>query len=261
MEPLVVKISGNVVDDAAALADVIAWVGQQRDAGIPVVVVHGGGRQLNDFSARMGIESVVIEGRRVTDRDTLELVQAVLGGLVNKSIVASFRAAGLSAVGITGVDGVLTTSHKRAPIRIQNEMVDFGYVGEIDTVDTHLVGQLLSGGYIPVVGCLTWSSADGVLNINADTFSNKLAAALHSPCMYAVMDVEAVLDRDRLPLASINHHDFHHGVQDGWIAAGMIPKLTNAFKAVEAGVGKVVLTNARGLLGGKGTVVAEGHGT
>lgn len=255
MEPLLVKISGNVVDDIDALGNVIAWVRDQQSSGVPVVVVHGGGRQLNEFSARMGIETVMIEGRRVTDHETLELVVAVLGGLVNKSIVASFRAAGLSAVGITGVDGNLTTSHKRPPIRVQNEMVDFGYVGEIDTVDISLVGQLLSGGFIPVVGCLTWSPADGVLNINADTFSNKLASALHASCMYAVMDVEAVLDRDKQPLASINHHDFHHGVQDGWIAAGMIPKLTNAFKAVESGVAKVILTNAKGLLAGKGTLV------
>lgn len=255
MEPLLVKISGNVVDDIDALGNVIAWVRDQQSSGVPVVVVHGGGRQLNEFSARMGIETVMIEGRRVTDHETLELVVAVLGGLVNKSIVASFRAARLSAVGITGVDGNLTTSHKRPPIRVQNEMVDFGYVGEIDTVDISLVGQLLSGGFIPVVGCLTWSPADGVLNINADTFSNKLASALHASCMYAVMDVEAVLDRDKQPLASINHHDFHHGVQDGWIAAGMIPKLTNAFKAVESGVAKVILTNAKGLLAGKGTLV------
>lgn len=255
MEPLLVKISGNVVDDIDALGNVIAWVRDQQTSGVPVVVVHGGGRQLNEFSARMGIETVMIEGRRVTDRETLELVVAVLGGLVNKMIVSSFREAGLPAVGITGVDGNLTTSHKRPPIRVQNEMVDFGYVGEIDTVDISLVGQLLSGGFIPVVGCLTWSPADGVLNINADTFSNKLASALHASCMYAVMDVEAVLDRNKMPLASINHHDFHHGVQDGWIAAGMIPKLTNAFKAVESGVAKVILTNAKGLLAGKGTLV------
>lgn len=261
MEPYVVKISGNVVDDPVALNDVIEWTRKQLDARTPVVIVHGGGRQLSDFSSRMGIEPVMLEGRRVTDHDTLELVMAVLGGLVNKSIVASFRDAGLSAVGITGVDGDLTTSHKRPPIRVQNEMVDFGHVGEIDTVDTRLVGQLLSGGYTPVVGCLTWSPAEGVLNINADTFSNKLASALHASCMYAIMDVEAVLDRDKQSLASINHHDFHHGVQEGWIAAGMIPKLTNAFKAVESGVGKVILTNAKGLLGGKGTVVAEGHRT
>lgn len=255
MEPVLVKISGNVVDDPAALGDVIEWTRTQHNAGVPVVLVHGGGRQLNEFSAQMGIETVMIEGRRVTDKHTLELVMAVLGGLVNKSIVATFRTAGLSAVGITGVDGGLTTSHKRPPIRIQNEMVDFGYVGEIDTVDIHLAGKLLADGFIPVIGCLTWSPSDGVLNINADTFSNKLASALHASCMYAIMDVEAVLDRDKQPLASINHHDFHHGVQEGWIAAGMIPKLTNAFKAVEAGVGKVVLTNAKGLLGGKGTEI------
>jgi acetylglutamate kinase len=203
----------------------------------------------------MGIESVMVEGRRVTDANTLELVVAVLGGLVNKTIVSQCRAIGLTACGITGVDGNLTTSHRRPPLQIQNEQVDFGLVGEIDTVDVGIMQQLLNASIVPVVGCLTWSESDGILNINADTFSNKIASALGSSCMYAIMDVEAVLDRNKEPMRSITHHDFHHGVQEGWIAAGMIPKLSNAFKAVESGVRKVVLTNAQGLLYGKGTVV------
>ena len=258
MEPVVVKISGNVADQPAELGAVVAWIRQQTQSGTRVVVVHGGGRQLNDYAARLGIETVMVEGRRVTDQATIELVTAVLAGVVNTSIVAACRAAGLSAVGLTGVDAGMTTSHRRPPMRIQNDMVDFGLVGEIDRVDTRLVEQLLEGGHVPVVGCLTWSDADGVLNINADTFSNKIASALRASCMYAIMDVEAVLDRNQQPLSSISHYEFHHGVQDGWISAGMVPKLTNAFKAVDAGVAKVVLTSANGLLDGKGTIIMRG---
>lgn len=255
MEPVVVKISGNVVDDLEALNDVLVWAKTQTEMGVPVVLVHGGGRQLNDYSNRMGIETVMVEGRRVTDSDTRDLVVAVLGGLVNKTIVSHCRRIGLEACGITGIDGNLTTSHKRPPLLIQNEPVDFGYVGEIEAVDASLVRHLMEAGVTPVIGCLTWSQDHGVLNINADTFSNKVASALGASCMYAIMDVEAVLDKNKQPLQSITHHDFHHGIQEGWISAGMVPKLSNAFKAIEAGVGKVVLTNAKGLLDGKGTLV------
>jgi acetylglutamate kinase len=257
MEPVVVKISGNVVDHHHALHDVLEWSKHQHEIGVPVVIIHGGGRQLNDYSARMGIESVMVEGRRVTDTATLDLVVAVLGGLVNKTIVSHCRKMGLPACGVTGIDGNMTSSHKRPPLYIQNELVDFGLVGEIDEVDVSLIEHLLSAGIVPVIGCLTWSHTDGILNINADTFSNKIASALNASCMYAIMDVEAVLDRNKQPLESINHHDFHHGIQEGWIAAGMVPKLSNAFKAIESGVGKVVLTNAKGLLDGRGTVVKE----
>jgi acetylglutamate kinase len=257
MEPVVVKISGNVVDDHEALNAVLLWVRHQSEAGVPVVLVHGGGRQLNDYSAHMGMEAVMIEGRRVTDAATLELVVAVLGGLVNKSIVAHCRTIGLSSCGITGIDGNMTTSHKRPPLQIQNELVDFGYVGQIDSVDVSLVQHLLAANIVPVIGCLTWSEHDGMLNINADTFSNKIASALKASSMYAIMDVEAVLDKNKHPLASISHHDFHRGVQEGWIAAGMVPKLSNAFKAIDSGVEKVVLTNAKGLLSGSGTVVSS----
>jgi acetylglutamate kinase len=255
MEPVVIKISGNVVDDHHALNDVLEWSKLQSESGVPVVIIHGGGRQLNDYSARMGIESVMVEGRRVTDSATLELVVAVLGGLVNKTIVSHCRKIGLLACGITGIDGNMTSSHKRPPLLIKNEQVDFGLVGEIDSVDVMLIQHLLTADFVPVIGCLTWSEIDGILNINADTFSNKIAAALKASCMYVIMDVEAVLDRNKQPMGSISHHDFHHGIQDGWIAAGMVPKLSNAFKATESGVGKVVLTNAEGLLAGKGTVV------
>jgi len=257
MEPVVVKISGNVVDDHEALNAVLLWAKSQSDAGVPIVVVHGGGKQLNAYSARMGLQAVMIEGRRVTDAATLELVVAVLGGLVNKSIVAHCRTIGLSSCGITGIDGNMTTSHKRPPLQIHNEQVDFGFVGEIDTVDISLVQHLLAANIVPVIGCLTWSEHEGMLNINADTFSNKIASALKASCMYAVMDVEAVLDKNKQPMTHISHHDFHHGIQEGWILAGMVPKLTNAFKAIESGVEKVVLTNAAGLLAGRGTVVSS----
>lgn len=255
MEPVVVKISGNVVDDIESLNAVLLWVKNQTQAGTPVVVVHGGGRQLNDYSARMGIEAVMVEGRRVTDAKTLELVVAVLGGLVNKTIVSHCRSIGLTSCGITGIDGNLTTSHRRAPLHIQNEQVDFGLVGDIDTVDGTLLHHLLASKIVPVIGCLTWSENDGILNINADTFSHTIASALKASCMYAIMDVEAVLDQHKTPMRTISHHDFHRGIQEGWIAAGMIPKLNNAFKAVASGVGRVILTNAQGLLAGKGTEV------
>jgi acetylglutamate kinase len=253
MEPVLIKISGNVVDDDAALLSVLKWAKTQHDAGVPVVVVHGGGRQINDYTSRMGIETKMVDGRRITDTASLDIITGVLGGIVNKSIVSRCRDIGLPSCGISGIDGNLTTSHKRPPLMIKNEAIDFGLVGEVDSVDVEILQNLLQGGFVPVVGCLTWSEHDGILNINADTFSNKIAAKLKAATLYAIMDVESVLDKNGLPLATLNHHDFHHGVQEGWISAGMIPKLSNAFKAIESGVQKVVITNAVGLTNGTGT--------
>jgi len=255
MEPVLVKISGNVVDDTGALLSVLKWVKKQHDSGVPVVIVHGGGRQINDYTRRMGIETKMVDGRRITDTDSLEIITGVLGGVVNKSIVSRCRDIGLPSCGITGIDGSLTTSHKRPPLMIKNETIDFGLVGEVDAVDVDILQTLLQGGFVPVVGCLTWSKKEGVLNINADTFSNMVAAKLKAAIMYAIMDVESVLDENGEPLLTLNHHDFHHGVQEGWISAGMIPKLTNAFKALESGVAMVVLTNANGLVNGTGTYI------
>lgn len=257
MEPVVVKISGNVADEPTELAAVAQWVARQTEAGQPVVLVHGGGRQINRTIERMGLPVTMVEGRRVTDAETLEVLTGVLGGLVNKHIVSEFRKTGIRAVGLTGVDGGLTTSHKRAPLVIKGEPVDFGLVGEIDSVDPVLLNTLLSTGLVPVVGCLTWSAEEGVLNINADTFANRLAVALGSQRLVAVMDVAAVLDAERQPLAALTHYDFHHGVQAGWIKDGMIPKLTTAFKALDAGLQSVLLTNARGLLEGRGTELVK----
>lgn len=253
MEPVVVKISGNVADEPAELAAVAQWVARHSASGQPVVLVHGGGRQINRTIERMGLPVTMVEGRRVTDAETLEALTGVLGGLVNKHIVSVFRGQGIRAVGLTGVDGNLTTSHKRPPLQIKGEAVDFGLVGEIDSVDPSLLQTLLDGGMVPVVGCLTWSEAEGVLNINADTFANRLAVALGGKRLVAVMDVGAVLDAGRKPLTTLTHYEFHHGVQAGWIKDGMIPKLTTAFKSLDAGLESVLLTNAAGLLAGTGT--------
>ncbi|MEX0927839.1 MAG: acetylglutamate kinase, partial [Balneolales bacterium] len=192
-------------------------------------------------------------GRRVTDSAALDILLYTVGGLVNKQLVASFRTLGLNAVGLTGIDGNLTRSHKRPPLDINGTDVDFGHVGEFDDIDPALVNTLLAGHYLPVIGCLTWSEKDGILNINADTFAIHLARATGCNELIMLMSPQAVLDSHRQPLPTLNRESWTSGVHDGWITDGMQPKLLTGFEALENGISKVILTNPDGLEKNNGT--------
>jgi len=255
MEPIVVKISGNVIDDPQELDKVITWIAQQRRLGISLILVHGGGKQINRRLDEVGIPSSMIQGRRVTTPEVLEVIIGVLGGNVNATIVSKLRAAGVKSCGINGVDGNLTTAQKRPPIPIEHTLIDFGLVGELAQIDTGLIELLQGAGILPVIACLTWSEAQGILNINADTFANRLAVALKAKRMLAIMDPIAVLDRDGVPLDELSAGEAKKGMQEGWIKDGMIPKLETSIKALEGGVNEVLLTNANGLLRGSGTLL------
>jgi acetylglutamate kinase len=255
MESILVKISGNVVDDPEQLTQLAVWLTQQQAKGRSIVVVHGAGKQMNLYSERMGLDVNMLEGRRVTNKETLELITGVMGGIVNKTIVDRFRRHSISAVGLSGADATISTAHKRAPLSINGEMVDFGYVGEIDHMDTSLIKALIQSEHIPVIASLTWSPKDGILNVNADTFANRLALALQCSSMIALMDVPAVRDAFGIDIPGLNKLEFEQGVAEGWIKDGMIPKLTSAFAAIDNGLPQIVLTNVDGLLLGKGTTL------
>ena len=193
------------------------------------------------------------EGRRVTDQPTLEILSYTIGGSINRDIVAKLRSVNIPAVGLTGVDGFMTTASRRSPIEIQNEMIDFGLVGEISDFDPTLIKILLNNGFVPVIGCLTWSKNEGILNINADTFSNKLASAVGAKEMIMFMDVDAVLDADKRPITELTYDGFLEGKREGWIRDGMIPKLETGFDSLKKGVPIVRIGSPQGYLSGIST--------
>ncbi len=234
----VFKIGGAVLEDATMRANFINGF-----AAIPgkKILIHGGGRTASALSERLGIETKMIEGRRVTDDDTIDIVTMVYGGLVNKRLIASLQAKGLNALGLTGADGNLITSMKRP----KTDGVDYGWVGDPIAVNAPLLYSLVEQGVVPVLAPLTHDGAGNLYNTNADTIASTVAVALTE--MYDVdlimtFEMEGVMldlnDPNSL-LKEIRFSDYQSMKESGKIHGGMLPKLENAFKAIQDGV-KVV---------------------
>ena len=240
----VVKVGGAVVEDEAQLArlidDFAAIEGHK-------VLVHGGGRRATKVAAALGIESRMVDGRRITDGPMLDVVTMVYGGLVNKNIVAQLQAHGVNALGLTGADIDVMRSHKRPP----KDGIDFGFVGDVERANGHMLHTLVEAGIVPVMAPLTHDGQGHILNTNADTIASETAKALAD--FYDVTLVYSFEKKSVIPL--ITRADFERYVADGTVAGGMIPKLQNAFAAIEAGVGRVVITRADAIDGSRGTVL------
>lgn len=220
------------------------------------VLVHGGGRRATAVASRLGIESRMVGGRRITDRDMLEVVTMVYGGLVNKNIVARLQAAGVNAVGLTGADCDVIRSHKR-PVKD----VDYGYVGDVDRVDADRLATLIEAGVTPVMAPLTHDGHGCMLNTNADTIAAETAKALAARYDVTLMfcfEKKGVLadpDDDDSVIPVITRAAFSRLVADGTVVGGMLPKLENAFSAIAAGVSRVNITEATAIDGRHGTMI------
>ncbi len=253
----IVKVGGAVVEDETQLARLLHDVAGVRGRK---VLVHGGGRKATRMAERLQIETHMVDGRRITDADMLEVVTMVYGGLVNKHIVAGLQAAGVNAIGLTGADGDSIRSHRR-PLR---DGIDYGFVGDVDRVDRQLFAQLLEAGIMPVVAPLTHDGRGCLLNTNADTMASEVAKALaHDYDVTLVFSFEkkGVLrdaDDEDSVIPTITRTLFHDYQADGTISGGMIPKIENALAAVEAGVGEVIITRADAIGKNQGTrVIAQ----
>ena len=222
------------------------------------ILVHGGGRSATKIAAQLGVETKMIGGRRVTDRQMLDIVTMVYGGLVNKNVVARLQAQGVNALGLTGADMNVIRSHKR-PVKD----VDYGFVGDVDEVDGELLADLIRKGIVPVMAPLTHDGQGQLLNTNADTIAGETAKAMARffdvTLMYC-FEKKGVLrdaDDDESVIPHINEAEFKRYVEDGTIQGGMIPKLENSFDALHAGVAKVVITLASAIDGTSGTIIEK----
>ena len=257
MEKLtVVKVGGAVVEDEEQLArllnDFAAIEGNK-------VLVHGGGRRATKVAASLGIESKMVNGRRITDRDMLEVVTMVYGGLVNKNVVARLQANGVNALGLTGADMDVLRSRKR-PIK---DGIDFGYVGDVERADGKALQTLIGAGIVPVMAPLTHDGHGNILNTNADTIAGETAKALapfYDVTLIYSFEKKGVLanpDDDDSVIPTSTPADVERYKADGTVAGGMIPKLENAFAAIDAGVGRVIITLASAIDGNHGTVISK----
>ena len=251
----IVKVGGAVVEDEAQLEqllkDFAAIEGRK-------VLVHGGGRKATKMAERLGIETKMVNGRRITDADMLEVVTMVYGGLVNKNLVARLQANGVNAIGLTGADADVIRSHKR-PLK---DGIDFGFVGDVDAADGTMLSRLIEAGIIPVMAPLTHDGEGHILNTNADTIASETAkalAGLYDVTLIFSFEKKGVLrdsNDDDSVIPAINHADFERYKADGTISGGMLPKIENALHAIDAGVSKVIITLATAIDGEHGTVVS-----
>ena len=283
----VVKIGGNVVDNPELLREFV------RDfAAMPgmKILVHGGGVMASQMQKEMGLTPVMIEGRRVTDEAALKVVTMVYAGWCSKNITALLQAEGCNAIGLSGADGNAVKARKRSPVHIESlgKEIDYGYVGDVtgESVNAGFIYALLERGIVPVFNAINHDGAGNLLNTNADTIASSVATAManyryrsprevccrceecthcsddgrltHETELIYCFEKDGVLydkDDDSSVIGEITRGRFEELKKEGIVADGMIPKLANAFKAIDNGVARVVIKHARNLLNDKGTVL------
>ena len=235
---VVAKYGGNAMTDPQLKKSVMQDILLLQLVGVKVILVHGGGPEISAMLKKLSIESHFEDGLRVTDDDTMEVVQMVLAGKVNKSLAADLSALGGRAVGLCGIDGGLIKVHQK------NEKL--GHVGEIDEINTKILDDLLDGGFIPVISSIGIDDDGNPYNINADTAAAKIAAALHAESMVVMSNINGVLrdkDDENSLISQMSLADAEELKKSGIIAGGMIPKVDCCTNAVKEGVKKVFIIN------------------
>ncbi|TPE45961.1 acetylglutamate kinase [Pontibacter mangrovi] len=252
---IIVKIGGNILDSPERLQAFLADFAQLPG---PKLLVHGGGKIASAFGQRLGIEPKMVEGRRITDAETLELVTMVYGGLVNKQVVARLQALYCNAIGLTGADANIIPAHKR-PVRT----IDYGFAGDVagpDSINVAALETIIEAGLTPVFAPLTHDTQGSMLNTNADTIASVLATALapkYKVQLVYCFEKKGVLqdsENDASVIPHINASKYKTLKAEGVVHAGMVPKLDNAFAAMQQGVAQVLICEAEAL-----TSINTGH--
>ena len=235
---VVAKYGGNAMTDPQLKKSVMQDILLRQLVGVKVILVHGGGPEISAMLKKLPIESHFENGLRVTDDDTMEVVQMVLAGKVNKSLAADLSALGGRAVGLCGIDGGLIKVHQKSE--------KLGHVGEIDEINTKILDDLMDGGFIPVISSIGIDDDGNPYNINADTAAAKIAAALHAESMVVMSNINGVLrdkDDENSLISQMSLADAEELKKSGIIAGGMIPKVDCCTNAVKEGVKKVFIIN------------------
>ena len=248
----IIKVGGKIVENPDSLAALLDQFAALEGCKI---LVHGGGRTATDMAARLGVETTMVNGRRITDAAMLDVVTMVYAGLVNKNVVAKLQARGVNALGLTGADMNVIASVKR-PVKD----VDYGFVGDVQQVDGQRLAQLLNSGITPVMAPLTHDGLGNMLNTNADTIAGETAKAcakhFETTLIYCFEFPGVMSNPDDLNsvIPHINSVTFEQLKTDGTVSGGMIPKIENALAAVEAGVHQVIIRHADHLAVGGTTI-------
>ncbi len=246
------KFGGALVEDAESLDKLAGDLALLHNVGIRICVVHGGGPQATAMASRLGLQTRLVEGRRVTDADTLEVAKMVFAGKINLEAVGALRRHGLDAVGLSGVSAGIIKATRRAPTEMtdpdtgEKRMVDMGHVGDVSSVQTRLLSELMDGGHVPVVSSLAGDPDGNVLNINADTVATQLAIDLKADKLLTLTNVDGIMRDPKDPstlISRITASEIEDEIAAGTIAAGMIPKARNAVEALQGGVPRVHILN------------------
>ena len=241
----VIKFSGKVTEDKTVLLSLAEELALLHQVGIRICVIHGGGKQLTELAHKLGVVQTVIEGRRVTDDDTLELAKMIFRGKINTEILSALRNRGIHAVGLSGIDGAVINAKRRPPKDVVNrntgvtETVDFGHVGDVVEVDTRLITLLLESDYLPVISSLAADDDGKIFNINADTIASEIAARLGAEKLILLSDVNGIyLDPkdESTKIDRLSAREARQLITEGKATGGMIPKLENLILLLDRGV-------------------------
>ena len=241
----VIKFSGKVTEDKTVLLSLAEELALLHQVGIRICVIHGGGKQLTELAHKLGVVQTVVEGRRVTDDDTLELAKMIFRGKINTEILSALRNRGIHAVGLSGIDGAVINAKRRPPKDVVNrntgvtETVDFGHVGDVVEVDTRLITLLLESDYLPVISSLAADDDGKIYNINADTIASEIAARLGAEKLILLSDVNGIyLDPkdESTKIDRLSAREARQLIAEGKATGGMIPKLENLILLLDRGV-------------------------
>jgi len=239
----VIKAGGGAFRDAATMRAFIEQVAILHHLGIRVVLVHGGGPQLDELTEKLGVPTRMVQGRRVTDAEAIDATSMVLNGLINTRLLALCRGFGISALGLSGVDGGLVTAHRRAPVTLASgDVVDYGMVGDIDAVDATVITRLLDAGFLPVVSPLSADATGQLLNINSDTVAAAIGGALVAEKLILCTGAPGILERLDDPRSLISYTDvagLRRLREERALSDGMLPKSSAIESAIRGGVRRV----------------------
>lgn len=239
----VIKTGGGAFRDGAAMRSFMEQVAILHHLGIRVVLVHGGGPQLDTLTKKLGVETRMVQGRRVTDGGAIDVACMVLNGLINTRLLGLCREFGIDAIGLSGVDAGLVKARKRAPVTLASgEIVDYGMVGDIDSVDGSVITRLLDAGFLPVVSPLSCDATGHLLNINADTVAAAIGGAMDAEKLILCTGAPGILERLDDPQSLISYTDvagLRRLREEGALADGMLPKSSAIESAIRGGVRRV----------------------